>query len=804
MNNIRPVYDGGYVMVCNAPFAWRAEELRNGVMIGTEYRGNHVEVIIKFDQILDWEDCNNFLRNEQNRRNVFPKDTIRVLNLIMKDFCVRNGDIESGRFYFDKAGAKDLDRYDLLILRSGYFQSVRALEGGLTLNVDVMSTVFYKPNIFLAEAWERQVRYYLTDAQKRYFVSGGRQSEWNQEQVHIANEYWKNLQIVSTHRSYVEGHNFKPKGFHIYELQKTRADQTNLRNLSTNLPLGTLCDLLEERYKLSREQLEGIMPAIKVSKVKEHYLPWGCCKTTDGSRYAGKISDSSMLKKLERSPQTRGFDIENWMRTRIMSPPHLTEAEKLFNLTLSKEMMTLYALKLDRPHMKGKGNLGLLHWSVKHPPSFNFRPEQRFLVAANVCPWGLLMFDITDNTKRWQLLFLDVLKATAAEVGINLGDPEAKLEIDYDRQVLRHTSNQERQKKVINYITELFHRHDKPLKFVICIMKNKMTPEYATLKVVCDQQHGVPVQVLLAQSLNENIPKSTTQNRMRMLAQNVLLKINVKCGGQNFELLQSTVEHISLMRENNKTILLGGDVTHPRGMRSIAAVVATTNSKFVNYACRIKSQDSGVEIIQELKEMVKELLQVYSDNNANSWPEDIIFFRDGVSETAYLDVLRKEGVWILQAAEEVAPHNPKPRLTIILAVKRHHTRFFTYDKMNDSWSNISEGTVIDTKVTHPRDYDFFLCSQAPLKGTSRATHYYVLLDQINVSRHDLYKIIYYLCHTYQRCTKSVSLVTPVYYSHLAAFRAKHYMEHSIIENINRQNQCVLNAHINLRNHLWFL
>ncbi|CAM6115081.1 unnamed protein product [Calypogeia fissa] len=602
MNNIRPVYDGGFVMVCNAPFAWRAEELRNGVMIGTEYRGNHVEVIIKFDQILDWEDCSNFLHNEQNRRNVFPKDTIRVLNLAMKDFCVRNGDIESGRFYFDKAGAKDLDRYDLLILRSGYFQSVRALEGGLTLNVDVMSTVFYKPDIFLAEAWERQVHYYLTDAQKRYFVSGGRQN------------------------------------------------------------------LLEERYRLSRDQLEGIMPAIKVSKVKEHYLAWGCCKTTDGSRYAGKISDSSMLRKLECSPQTQGFDIENWMQTHITSPPHLTEAEKLFNLTLSKEMMMLYALKLDRPHMKGKGNLGLLHWSVKHPPNFDFRPEQRFLVAANVCPWGLLMFDITDKTKSWQLLFLDVLKAAATEVGINLGDPEAKLEIDYDRQVLRHTSNQERQKRVINYITELFHKHDKPLKFVICIMKQKMTPEYATLKVVCDQQHGVPVQVLLAQNLNENIPRSATQNRMRMLAQNVLLKINVKCGGQNFELLQSTIEDISLMRENNKTILLGADVTHPRGMRSIVAVVATTNSKFVNYACRIKLQDSGVEIIQELKEMVKELLQVYSDNNANSWPEDILFFRDGVSETAYLDVLRKEGVWILQAAEEVAPHNPKPRLTIILVV----------------------------------------------------------------------------------------------------------------------------------------
>ena len=31
---------------------------------------------------------------------------------------------------------------------------------------------------------------------------------------------------------------------------------------------------------------------------------------------------------------------------------------------------------------------------------------------------------------------------------------------------------------------------------------------------------------------------------------------------------------------------------------------------------------------------------------------------------------------------------------------------------------------------------------------------------------------YYLCHLYQRCTKSVSIPAPVYYADLAAYRAK--------------------------------
>lgn len=31
---------------------------------------------------------------------------------------------------------------------------------------------------------------------------------------------------------------------------------------------------------------------------------------------------------------------------------------------------------------------------------------------------------------------------------------------------------------------------------------------------------------------------------------------------------------------------------------------------------------------------------------------------------------------------------------------------------------------------------------------------------------------YYMCHLYQRCTKSVSIPAPVYYADLAAYRAK--------------------------------
>lgn len=58
------------------------------------------------------------------------------------------------------------------------------------------------------------------------------------------------------------------------------------------------------------------------------------------------------------------------------------------------------------------------------------------------------------------------------------------------------------------------------------------------------------------------------------------------------------------------------------------------------------------------------------------------------------------------------------------------------------------------------------------QGTSRSAHYYVLADENNFSSDDMCKMTYYLCHIYQRCTKSVSIPAPVYYADLAAYRAK--------------------------------
>ena len=50
-----------------------------------------------------------------------------------------------------------------------------------------------------------------------------------------------------------------------------------------------------------------------------------------------------------------------------------------------------------------------------------------------------------------------------------------------------------------------------------------------------------------------------------------------------------------------------------------------------------------------------------------------------------------------------------------------------------------------------------------IQGTSRPSHYHVLWDDNHFDADELQQLTYQLCHTYVRCTRSVSIPAPAYY-----------------------------------------
>uniref|UniRef100_A0A3P9NUX8 Protein argonaute-3-like n=1 Tax=Poecilia reticulata TaxID=8081 RepID=A0A3P9NUX8_POERE len=226
-------------------------------------------------------------------------------------------------------------------------------------------------------------------------------------------------------------------------------------------------------------------------------------------------------------------------------------------------------------------------------------------------------------------------------------------------------------------------------------------------------------------------------------------------------------------------IFLGADVTHPPAgdgkKPSIAAVVGSMDAHPSRYCATVRVQRPRQEVIQDLASMVRELLiQFYKSTRYK--PTRIIFYRDGVSEGQFRQVLHYELLAIREACISLEKEY-QPGITFIVVQKRHHTRLFCADRNErvGRSGNIPAGTTVDTDITHPYEFDFYLCSHAGIQGTSRPSHYHVLWDDNCFTADEFQLLTYQLCHTYVRCTRSVSIPAPAYYAHLVAFRARYHL-----------------------------
>lgn len=132
-------------------------------------------------------------------------------------------------------------------------------------------------------------------------------------------------------------------------------------------------------------------------------------------------------------------------------------------------------------------------------------------------------------------------------------------------------------------------------------------------------------------------------------------------------------------------------------------------------------------MITNLKEMMIERLTLFKSKN-RKLPERILVYRDGVSEVRKFDKLVTPQTHIMQGQFNIVrleelpeilkaihhfDNGPKesyrPKLTIVICGKRHHTRFYPTERTDAAPDgNPLPGTVVDRGVTAVYDFDFFL------------------------------------------------------------------------------------------------
>ena len=253
---------------------------------------------------------------------------------------------------------------------------------------------------------------------------------------------------------------------------------------------------------------------------------------------------------------------------------------------------------------------------------------------------------------------------------------------------------------------------------------------------------------------------------------NVLLKLNLKLGGQN---VHPSPMGCTLMQAT-PTIVLGADVYHsPPGTDrpSFAAVVASMGRHLATYHSIVTSQLSRCEVIESMEEMVTRQLRRFYELNGQLAPRRIFFYRDGVGVSQFPIIKQREVAAIRRACVAIGGETYKPKLVFVVVQKRNHCRLF--HEADGQIENALPGTVVDTVITTGAQFDFYLCSHYGLRGTSRPTHYHVLNDDVDLSADEIQRFTFDLCHLYARCTKIVSSPAPTYYAHRAAHNAHYHM-----------------------------
>jgi len=742
LKNILPVYDGRSTMYTKTKLNIEKDSERYDLKIykkeDKEKKGRPQNFIFTIKKVgeIDMNRLHNFLNGKVSN---CPDETIMALDVVLRNqpslvFT------PIGRCFFNREDYQSA--YGGIEFWRGYYQSVRPGSGKIFINMDTAASAFYEPvkviNL-LAKAigrdLERDIRGPLSP-----------------NDLKKAERELKNLRFITTHSG------GKKRKFKISGLTTVPADELKF-NIGKTDKQETVYNYFQSRYNMRLQY--PYLPCIIADNPKKHnYMPIEVCVICEGQKYNRKLNDkqtSDMIKFTCQPPNKRADAIRKGIKT--LADPENSDYNSHYGIDFDTRMTQVEAHVLPEPTIYYNQRQG----ERSHRPvggKWNLK-EKVFAKCNQFSSWSVVAFLPSFRLNQNTILdFINMLSSVCDKEGMSVphGDPP----------ILYANPNGNIKNILSQSYQDAYEIYNRPPQLIMCILPDTKAALYNSIKRVSDTELGVPTQC---------VQSNKVMKKNLMYCANVSLKMNVKLGGVNSYL----GDQLKFVTEK-PTMVLGADVTHPPpggdpNRSSIVSLVGSMDAQCGRYSASLRTQQAKLEIIQDIKNMMKELLiEFYKSTGAK--PERILMYRDGISEGQFTEAIRIEIQNIFRAFEEIDP-GYHPTLTYVVVQKRHHAKFFPRNPREDAdrSGNILPGTVIDTVITHPTNFDFYLCSHAGLQGTSKPSHYYVIYDDNNFNSESLQSLTYNLCYLYCRATASVSIPPPVYYAHLAAARARCYLNY---------------------------
>ena len=462
-------------------------------------------------------------------------------------------------------------------------------------------------------------------------------------------------------------------------------------------------------------------PCIHVGKPeKTVYLPIELCIMRKQVLPKFKHIDVTQHKKMIRAaakmlPTKRRTIIEQNLKN-LSNHYEKDPYANAFGLRVQDEMTKLDGRVLDPPSLKYK-NAEDKEIEFKKVCQGNWlsgtvrdKDVLKFLKPMKLKYWGVL--DLANVKDEIRKKFFDRLFREGNSRGIHVGNPTyRKANAENLLQVKQTFQKLHDDVKKIHGSTQL-----------IMVITSKKGPLRGELKYLGNTVFRIPTQFVM----ENNVFGKDNKGPSNQVLHNICLKINHKLGGVNHALWKIP----PIM--NQAVMVMGADVTHPpprdsSQRPSIAAVVGSTDANVSQFIVEIRLQErvtkdiegkSKVRVVEEIKKKKKItyslLLKFYQITQRK--PEQIIYYRDGVSEGQFATVLKHEVSAIWRACAKLEP-GYEPKVTFIIVQKRHKTRLFV-ENPNDGvgkTQDVPAGTVDDTKIITLSEVDFFLVSHEGIK-----------------------------------------------------------------------------------------
>lgn len=471
----------------------------------------------------------------------------------------------------------------------------------------------------------------------------------------------------------------------------------------------TVAQYYQTRYG---RQVDPNLPVINTgTKLRAMYIPAELVEIIPGQALRRRTTPDETRAMIEfscRSPFANATSIVTTGRSclGLDNNPILDK----FGIVVDKSLVTVKGRELPAPQV--------IYTSLKNPKltqkprvsegSWNMRDVKVVKPGKPINVWNWV-YIVSDNRPYPQQESEAAVKAMVnfwRSMGIAIpgNAPAGGCKIDIPRGA-----------SAIQCVDQVFARFPKNAEFVFVILPDTGTEIYNAVKTCADTRYGFHTVAVVRSNL--------LKDRREQFFANVGLKVNMKAGGINHKLEAG----VTLIKDG-RTMVIGYDVTHPTNMSgdsenvpSMVGMVSSIDAELAQWPGTAWAQAGRVEMLDSnLEAKFEERIRLWQKHNPKSMLENIVIYRDGVSEGQFFQVLESELPLIRKACQKLCKQQPK--IALLVSVKRHQTRFYPTDPKNMTNSrNIKNGTVVDRGVTVAIVWDFFLTAHTALQGKSFPT-----------------------------------------------------------------------------------